>query len=617
MRRFMSGQVTSEETGAGGRQTLTLAPPVRVPPAPGASRSLAASVLGLLLAGLAADFFFPMRSPLTLLLLLALSVLLLPWAGSVLRGRRDTSLLEDGMPALAFRVSMVALAVILLLAKWWLWHADSGQANENFIGSSRSYGVALALIMAGGSLGQGLRMARFITLVSEHPARLIVMSFGAIGVLGGLVLSLPVSLQRVYQLSMVDNLFMAFSAVCVTGLSVNNIATTYSWFGQAVLCLLVQVGGLGIMVLSAAIAVLIGQRLRIKSSAVFAESVDAESIAQLRRVIAGIIGSTFLIEIAAGLLLYARFSSMSALPANPGGPPPGTPAEVVWASIFHAVSAFCNAGFSSFETGLGPYVGDPVVMLTVTTLIVCGGIGFPVIQELAGRTFRWSLRRRRERLSLHARISLRATALLLSGMTIAYLFLEWGGALGHLNWFERVLAALFQSASCRTAGFNVIDLGIMQPATLMLTCVAMFIGACPGSCGGGIKTTTLAVLFAVMRSELNGRAAQLLDRTLPLAIMRKAIGVVFVSAALLSVAIFLLLLLEPHAPLELAFEAFSAFSTTGLSTGVTPKLGLGGKVLILLTMFVGRIGPLTLALAISGRTVAPPVQLPHERVLIG
>jgi len=363
--------------------------------------------------------------------------------------------------------------------------------------------------------------------------------------------------------------------------------------------------------------VLIGQRLRIKSSAVFAESVDAESIAQLRRVIVGIIGSAFVIEIAAGLLLYARFSTLHTLPPNAGGPPAGTSAEAVWAAIFHAVSAFCNAGFSSFETGLAPYVGDPVVMLSITTLIVCGGIGFPVLQELAGRTFRWALRRRRERMSLHARISLRATALLLSGMTLAYLLLEWGGALGHLRWFERVLAALFQSASCRTAGFNVIDLGLMHPATLMLTCVAMFIGACPGSCGGGIKTTTLAVLFAVMRSELNGRAAQLLDRTLPQPIIRKAIGVAVVSAALLSVALFLLLLLEPHAPLELAFEAFSAFSTTGLSTGVTPKLGTSGKLLVLLTMYIGRIGPLTLALAISGRTDAPPLQLPHERVLIG
>jgi trk system potassium uptake protein TrkH len=176
---------------------------------------------------------------------------------------------------------------------------------------------------------------------------------------------------------------------------------------------------------------------------------------------------------------------------------------------------------------------------------------------------------------------------------------------------------VFQPASARTAGFNVVDLGVMQPATLMLTCVAMFVGAGPGSCAGGIKTTTVAVLFAGLRSELRSRPAQLLDRALPVATIRKAIGVVFVSSGMLCVALFALLLVEPHPPLDLAFEVFSAFSTTGLSTGVTPKLSTPGKLLIMLTMYVGRIGPLTLALAISGRAESPPVQLPSERVLIG
>ncbi|HKO90117.1 MAG TPA: potassium transporter TrkG, partial [Polyangiaceae bacterium] len=386
---------------------------------------------------------------------------------------------------------------------------------------------------------------------------------------------------------------------------------------QVVLCLLIQVGGLGIMVLSAAIALMTGQRLRIKSSAMLAESVDADSIARLRKVIFGIIASTFVIEGAGALVLYSHFAAALELPPNPGGPPAGGRAEVVWASIFHAVSAFCNAGFSSFESGLAPFVGSPVVMGAVTSLIVLGGIGFPVIHELVGRTFRWSLRRRRERMSLHARISLRGTALLLGSLALVYVLLEWRGALGHLRWFERIFAAIFQSASARTAGFNVVDLGVMQPATLMLTCVAMFIGACPGSCAGGIKVTTVAALFAGLRSELHGHAAHLLDRTLPPATISKAIGVAFVSAGMLSIPHFLLLLVEPHAPLELAFEAFSAFSTTGLSTGVTPKLGTLGKLLVLLTMLVGRVGPLTLALAISGRADAPRVQLPNERVLIG
>ncbi|MEY4548357.1 MAG: hypothetical protein RL685_4552 [Pseudomonadota bacterium] len=584
-----------------------VAPPLRL--------SLATAITCLLLAALTIDFLFPMQRLLTPLLLGGVSALSVPWALSVLRGGGQP-LPDNPIEVLVFRLCVLALVSILLVAKWWLWLA-SDVVSESFMGSSRSYGVALGVLLGAGTLGRGLRVARFLAIISERPARLIVVSFGGIGVLGGLLLSLPVSLQRVHELSMLDNLFMAFSAVCVTGLAVNNVASTYTLFGQAVLCLLIQVGGLGMMVLSAAVALLTGQRLRIRSSALLAESVDADSIAQLRKVIVSIISSTFLIEAIAALILYARFSSVLNLPSNPGGPPPGTRVDAVWAAIFHAVSAFCNAGFSTFEAGLVPFVGDPIVMGSVTSLVVIGGIGFPVIQELAGRGFLWSLRRRRERLSLHARVALRSTVFLLVAMALAYLLLEWTGALQHLRWFERVFAALFHSASSRTAGFNVVDLGVMAPATLMLTCVAMFIGACPGSCAGGIKTTTVAVMFASLRSELHGRPPQLLDRTVPVATTRKAIGVVFMSAALLSVAIFALLLVEPHPPLELAFEAFSAFSTTGLSTGVTPELSGAGKVLVLLTMYVGRIGPLTLALAISGRADAPPVQLPSERVLIG
>ncbi|HEU4581173.1 MAG TPA: potassium transporter TrkG [Polyangiaceae bacterium] len=585
-----------------------------VPERAARSPSLRTVTACLLLAALALDFVYPMQGWLTPLLLSGLSALLLPWAHALLRssGRER----EDPVELLVLRLSLLALALLLLSAKWWLWLATP-VASESFRGSSRSYGVALAILVAAGAFGRSLRLARFSAVVSERPARLIMASFAGVGVLGGLVLSLPVSLQHVHQLSMVDNLFMAFSAVCVTGLSVNNLSTTYTWFGQGVLCLLIQVGGLGIMVLSAAVALFTGQRLRVKSSAVLAESVDADSIAQLRKVISGIIASTFLIEIVGALILYARFSSLASLPSNGGGPAPASRGEAAWAAIFHAVSAFCNAGFSSFAPGLEPFVGDPLVLGPVTSLIVLGGIGFPVIQELAGRGLFWFLRRRRERLSLHARVALRSTGLLLVAMTLAYLLLEGRGTLQHLGWFERALAALFHSASCRTAGFSVVDLGTLQPASVMLTCIAMFIGACPGSCAGGIKTTTVAVMFAGLRSELDGRPARLFDRTLPSATTRKAIGVVFMSAALLSVMLFLLLLVEPHRPLELAFEAFSAFSTTGLSMGVTPKLSIAGKILVLLTMYFGRIGPLTLALAVSGRVDAPPVQLPSERVLIG
>lgn len=572
-------------------------------------------VVGALMLILVADFAFPLRRVLSPVLLGVVTVLALPWARVVLRGGRAGPEMSRSLEAWAFRGAVLALAAIVLVAKWWLLGESAASDPEHFVGSSRSYAVALGLVLGAGALGSGLRLARFLALVSDHPARLIVLSFGAVGVLGGLVLSLPVSMQRLHELSLLDNLFMAFSAVCVTGLSVTNLASTYTLFGQAVLCLLVQVGGLGIMVLSAAIAFLTGQRLRVKSHAVFAELVDAESLATLRRVILGIVLSTLAIEGLFGFFLYLRFSAVE-LPHNPAIPA-NPEASALWAAIFHAVSGFCNAGFSTFEPGLIPFVGDPIVMLSMTALIVLGGIGFPVLHELAGQLWSVLRRRRRERLSLHARIAIGATGLLFIGVTGAYLVLEWNASFAGLSWRERVLAAVFHSASCRTAGFNVIDVGAMLPASLMLTCVAMFIGACPGSCAGGIKTTTVAVLFAGLRSELQGRPAYLLDRAVSPATARKAVGVAFSSFCLVSILLFLLLLVEAHPPLDVAFEVFSAFSTTGLSTGITPALGVAGKVLVLLTMYIGRIGPLTLALAISSRSEVARLQLPSERVLIG
>lgn len=573
-------------------------------------------LLGALLLVLAVDGVLPMRATLSVVLLGLLTLLVVPWSWLVLAGPPEQRSEPVGFDVWAFRVGVLAVGAVVLGAKWWLWWASRDGDPSHFIGSSRSYGVALSLILTVGAVGSGLQFSKLVKMVADQPARLIALSFSAAGLLGGLLLSLPVSLQKVHELSMLDNMFMAFSAVCVTGLTVNSVADTYTLFGQGVLCVLIQVGGLGIMVFSAAIAVLTGQRMRIKSSAVLAEIVDTESLATLRRVVLGIVASTLIIEGIAAVALYLRFSDYPELFESAGGSSARERA-MLWASVFHAISAFCNAGFSTFQAGLVPFVLDPSVIFTVTVLIVLGGIGFPVIHELAGRAGRWLLRRRQERMSLHSRIALRASAVLLPAMTLAYLLLESTSALSELGWLGRALAAVFQAASCRTAGFNVIDIGALRPASLMLTCVAMFIGASSGSCGGGIKTTTVAVLFAGLRSELEGRPAYLLDRSLAQTTIRKAIGVAFLSIGILSVAIFLLLLVETHPPLALAFEAFSAFSTTGLSTGITPDLSVPGKVLILLTMYIGRIGPLTLALAISIRAQALRVQLPSERVLIG
>jgi trk system potassium uptake protein TrkH len=290
----------------------------------------------------------------------------------------------------------------------------------------------------------------------------------------------------------------------------------------------------------------------------------------------------------------------------------------VWAAVFHSVSAFCNAGFSVFRNGLMPLASSWGVCITVMLLIVVGGLGFPVAAELLRRLVDLVRRRRSPRLSLHARVVLVTTALLVVGGAIGFLLLEHGGSMGHLSWSDRVVAAFFQSVTTRTAGFNTVDFGLMQPATLFFACFLMFIGASPGSTGGGVKTTTLATLVATLRAELTrAPGPELSGRALGTGTVRKAVAVTIMSVAIVSVLLFVLLLTEEHTPAQLVFEVVSAFSTTGLSTGITPKLGSLGEAAIILGMFVGRIGPLTLALAVATAARDRRYRLAEEQISIG
>lgn len=569
------------------------------------------TVCGVQAALLALDFAWPLHFA-AVGWLGAVGLLLLPWSYLVLRSPGAEQ--ESFRQTLGMRLAVAGLAVGFLAARGWVFLASRGLEPEHFVGSARSYTVALMAALLLGPLSSGSLIARLARQVADHPSRSLAASFAGAGLFGTFLLSLPVSMQRVSELSFVDNLFMAFSAVCVTGLSVNTLSETYTEFGQLVLCVLVQIGGIGIMVLSAAIAMLIGQSLRVRSRVALAHVVDTQSLAGLRRTVSSIVVYTLVIELIGALLLYRSFRS-SELAAGAGALGMD---RALWASIFHAVSAFCNAGFSIFPKGLEPFVGDPAVLGPMSALILLGGIGFPVIDELLGRLAARVRRRRPDRLSLHARVCLVTSGSLLGLLAVAYLALEWGGAFAALPPLSRLSAAVFQSISARTAGFNVVDLGGFQAATLLLTCAAMFVGANPGSCGGGIKTTTVAALYAGLRAELTARDPKLFDRALPEATLRRSIGVVFMSISIVSLAILGLFLVEDHPPLELVFEAFSAFSTTGLSTGITPELSVPGKLLVTALMFVGRIGPLTLALAVASKASSPAVlKLPEERVLIG
>lgn len=590
-----------------------------------ASRSKRISLSWWLLVAIAAilgaDWLFPVQGQLSIGLTLAVTVLFVPWTFQVLRKERQPAQNLPGLvqaPARGsvwFHLGSILLALGFLLAKWLLLY-HSNASHSDFVGSSRTYTLTLALVMAFGLAGRGLRSSRLLAAASAHPARLVAFSFGSAGVIGALVLSLPMSVETMQSVSLVDNLFMAFSSVCVTGLAVANVPETYTLFGEIVICALIQIGGLGIMVLSAALAMAAGQRLRVKSSAMLAQMVDATSLASLRRTVTVICLYTLAFEAGGAFLLYERFQAYPEILRRAGHDMAG-PGSVLWASVFHAISAFCNAGMSNVNAGLRPFSSDQGIQLVTGSLVIAGGMGFPVLDEL-GRAFITKLRRRRvPMLSLNTRVALLTSAIFFLALGVFYLVLEWERSLAPLSYGDRVSAAFFQSAAARTAGFNVIDVAQMGPPAVMLTCAAMFVGASPGSTGGGIKTTTLAALFAGLRAELRAEPPTLLNRRLPDAVIRKAIGVAFLSIVIVTAGFFLLLLFEPHPPLELALETASAFSTTGLSMGLTAHLSVPGKLLVGCMMFIGRIGPLTLALAISRKPEERALGLPEERVLIG
>lgn len=546
-------------------------------------------------------------------------VLLLPWLRSLLASvtsDRRHSLRK--LPALAVQMGTASIAVACLASKAvvLLWPQGLGGPLDPVYRTYTIIGTAAAVL---GFVMRGARLARVVSALTEQPARLMLASFGTAALLGGFLLTLPVSLRRLDDASFIDGLFMATSAVCVTGLAVHDVARTYTPVGQVLLLALIQVGGLGIMVLSTFLVIAAGQQLRVRSAAVMAEAIDAEGIASLRRTITRIVGTTLAFEAVGAAALYVAFARHPDVAAGPeSGAPLAGAGSALWAAVFHSVSAFCNAGFSLFRSNLAPLAGDMAVNGVVLVLVTAGGIGFPVLSE-AGRQLHTRMRgARAPRWSLHSRVVLASSAILVGSLTGVLLMLEWSRSLSSLGWGERLLAALFQSVSARTAGFNTVDLAVMEPATWLILCAFMFVGASPGSTGGGIKTSTLATLAASLRSLLRGEdQPRLFDRVLPATVVQRAIGIAFLSGLLVATFSFLLMLTDDAEPFRLVFEVVSAFATVGYSTGVTPELSPAGRLVVTAAMLVGRVGPITMAMALAGRQGNRAMRPVEERVLIG
>ena len=461
-------------------------------------------------------------------------------------------------------------------------------------------------------LGRIRRLTSFIRSFSLYPARTVMISFALAVITGAALLIQPFSTADQQGLSMIDSLFTATSAVCVTGLVVVDTGAALSIWGQIVVLALIQIGGLGIMILSYFGAFMLRRRLSLEDKLLISYMLSEKDMSGLSRNLKSIIYITFCIEGAGFLFLFIAFSRHL-----------GIGIDAAYAALFHSISAFCNAGFSLYTNSLEAFKSDVFINAVIAFLIICGGISFPVIINLlrwAGTELsRVSTNRKVKRvLSLNTKTVLITTAfLLVAGMFLFYV-IEHRNTLLPFSLKTQYISAFFQSVTLRTAGFNTVDMtGLTIPAYLMM-CVFMFIGGASGSTAGGVKVNSVAVLFSYLRSVVRDKPeVTMLKHSLSRDLVVRTFIIFLFGISAASAGTFLLSL-TVHAPLEqILFEAVSAFGTVGLSAGITPLLTASGKCVIIVLMFMGRIGPLTILSAVVQRGKRVQVEYPRGDVLIG
>lgn len=442
--------------------------------------------------------------------------------------------------------------------------------------------------------------------ISERPARLIASSFLGVILIGAFLLVLPVAVAPGEHPSFLTALFTSTSAVCVTGLIVVDTGSFFSPFGQLVILALIQIGGMGIMTLSAVVGLLLGKRIAITQRTVMQNVLDQSDLSGLVRSLKLIITWTLIVELTGALVLSMRFWSLSEGPFG----------RALYWGLFHAISAFCNAGFSLLSDSLMGFAEDPVMMVTFILLIVSGGLGFQVLAVVAGYLTGTT---RRGPPDVHAYLAVGMSVLLILVGAVMFLILEGGGpSCESLSFPGKMLAALFQSVTTRTAGFNTVDFGALgDPAKFFLT-LLMFIGASPGSTGGGIKTTTFAVMLLALWSLIRNRDdVVVLERTIPKETVVRSFLITAIFSALVAGFTFLVLLFEGRSLSVVLFEVVSALATVGLSCNLTFELGNLSRVIIILAMFIGRIGPLTLALVVGSSRSTGNVRYPETKIMVG
>ena len=423
------------------------------------------------------------------------------------------------------------------------------------------------------------------------PYTVILVSFVIIILIGGFLLSLPIAIENGQKTNLLEGMFTATSAVCVTGLTVNDVSKVYNLFGKTVIMVLIQLGGIGIITFSTVVVTMISKKVGYFTKKLIQEDINTNTTFEIQKFVKKVLTTVFIIEIIGAAILFLKFIKIFDYKT------------AAYYAIFHSISAFCNAGFALFSNNLSDFKNSIIINTVIPVLIFLGGIGFAAILNI----YQYFLKKDK-RLTTTTRIAIKMSIFLIILGTIITFILEYSNnkTLGTLPFFEKIGAAFFQSVTTRTAGFNTISIAELREPTVFLFVVLMFIGASPGSTGGGIKTTTAGlILFGIVTTIKNKEHLEYNKRRISWKIY-------------VAVVLFLLIWLEDIRVIELGFELVSAFGTVGLSRDLTPQLSSISKLLIMITMFVGRVGPLTITLALSrmknpkGRYVYP-----KEDILIG
>lgn len=444
------------------------------------------------------------------------------------------------------------------------------------------------------------------------PSRVSMLSYALLILLGAILLLLPASTEKGH-LGFIDALFTSASAVCVTGLIVVDTASTFTFFGKVVIISLIQAGGIGIMVLSTMFLLTLGKRVSMTGRQMLSETYSYGQGKNVYSLIKEIVIFTFIIELIGAALMLPDF-----LYRFPVG-------KALCYAAFHSVSAFCNAGFSLFPDSFTQYDGSWLINLDICFLIITGGIGFIVMAEIRQKcsfSKGW-----RSKLSLHTRLTLTATLILLTGSTLLFFVLEWSNTLKDMPLHTKFLTSFFQAVNTRTAGFNTLDIGSLANETLFISILLMFVGTAPGSCGGGVKVTTISAIAILGYSRFRGQEhPHIFYRRISDTSISKAVSLILISMLVIVISVVLLQQTEiggiSHnltrgSFLEIFYEVVSAFGTVGLSTGITSGFSGLGKLIIICIMFIGRLGPMGIAIAVSKKGKPSKFSYAQENIMIG